>query len=231
MNKHKSLFGIRPLLVVAMLLVSGALMAQTAFRKGALYNLSPSTDGRLVLQFNDGKLAFQVMDATAEGQYWTVTDLSGGVRIINHFTNQALRADGDKVGVGENNGSDEAQLWKVELFQGKMRDAVVLIPANRPTVAMCRETNGTLSLIPLDEARTKHASAFRIAESVEYGFDADATYRIQPYGHPELSLGNGDSGDNNARIVAEKNDTANRGQYWTMTMINLTERAVEGRLR
>ena len=228
MKKHKFSIGIRSLIFVAMLSVTNVLMAQMTFRKGALYNLSPSTDGRLVLQFNDGKLAFQVMDATAEGQYWTVTDLSGSVRIINHFTNQALRADGDKVGVGENNGSDEAQLWKVELFQGKMRDAVVLIPANRPTVAMCRETNGTLSLIPLDEARTKHASAFRIAESVEYGFDADATYRIQPYGHPELSLGNGDSGENNARIVAEPNDTANRGQYWAMTMIDLTERAVEG---
>ena len=218
----------RPLLLVAVLLVSGALMAQATFRKGALYNLFPATDGRLVLQLDGSKATFQKMDADAKGQYWTVTDLSGSVRIINPFANQALRADGDKVGVGENNGSDEAQLWKVETFQGKMLGAVILIPANRPEVAMCREANGTLSLIPVAEARTKNAAAFRIDESAEYGFDADATYRIHPFGNTELSLGNGDSGENNARIMAEATDTTNRGQYWAMTMIDLTERAVEG---
>lgn len=213
---------------MAMLFVTTALAAQTTFRKGALYNLSPATDWHSALQLDGSKVKFQKMDAAAEGQYWTVTDLSGSVRIINPFTNQALRADGDKVGVGENNGSDEAQLWKVETFQGKMRGAVLLTPANRPDVAMFREKNGTLSLIPLSEARTKNAAAFRIDESVEYGFDADASYRIHPFGQMGLSLGNGDSGENNARIVAEKTDTANRGQYWTMTMINLTERAVQG---
>ena len=172
MNKHKSLFGIRSLMLVAMLCVTGSLVAQTTFRKGAYYNLFPATDGRLVLQLDGDKAKFQKMDTAAEGQYWTVTDLSGSVRIINPFTNQALRADGNKVGVGENNGSDEAQLWKVETFQGKMRGAVLLIPANRPEVAMCREQNGTLSLIPVTEARTKNAAAFRIDEAAEYGFDA-----------------------------------------------------------
>ena len=228
-----------------MLFMTSALMAQTAFRKGALYNLFPATDGHLLLQLDGDKTKFHKWDNTAEGQYWTVTELSGSVRIINPFTNQALRADGNKVGVGENNGSDEAQLWKVEVVNGQrstvnrlqngnnsqfsiLNSQLLLVPANRPEVAMYRESNGTLSLIPVAEARTKNASAFRIAESLEYGFDADATYRIHPFGQRELSLGNGDSGENNARIVAEKNDTANRGQYWAMTMINLTERAVEG---
>ena len=209
-------------------MLSSAIMAQTTFRKGALYGLYPATDGKVSLELDGSTIKFKTIDESASGQYWTVTDLSGSVRIINPFTNQALRADGNKVGVGENNGSDEAQLWKVEIFQGKMRDAVLLIPANRPEVAMCREANGTLSLIPVAEARTKNAAAFRIDESPEYGFDADATYRIHPFGHPEMSLGNGDSGENNARIVAEKNDTTNRGQYWQMTMIGLTERAVAG---
>ncbi len=228
MNKHNIFFRIRSLMVVAMLLVTSALVAQTTFRKGAYYHLFPATDGRIVLQLDGDKATFHKQDATAEGQYWTVTDLSGSVRIINPFTNQALRADGNKVGVGENNGSDEAQLWKVEPFQGKMRDAVLLIPANRSEVAMYRESNGALSLIPVAEARTKNAAAFRIDESAEYGFDADATYRIYPYGQPGMSLGNGDSGENNARIVAEPIEELNRGQYWQMTMINLTERAVAG---
>ena len=211
-----------------MIVASSAVMAQTTYRKGALYGLYPATDGRVTLELNGSAIKFKTIDRSAPGQYWTVTDLSGSVRIINPFTNQALRADGDKVGVGENNGADEAQLWKMETFQGKMREAVILIPANRPEVAMCREQSGALSLIPIAEARTKNAAAFRINETEEYGFDADATYRIHPFGHPEMSLGNGDSGENNARIVAEKNDTTNRGQYWQMTMIGLTERAVAG---
>ena len=103
MNRHKFL-GIRTMMVAAMLFVVGSLVAQTTFRKGAYYNLFPATDGHQVLELNGAKLKFQKMDAAAEGQYWTVTDLSGSVRIINPFTNQALRADGDRVGVGENNG-------------------------------------------------------------------------------------------------------------------------------
>ena len=188
MKKHK-FSGIRSLLLVAMLIVSVATMTgQTAFRKGALYHLFPATDGRMALELSGSAIKFKNLDEAAAGQYWTVTDLSGSVRIINPFTNQALRADGNQVAVGENNGSDEAQLWKVETFQGKMRGAVVLIPANRPEVAMCREANGTLSLIPIAEARTKNAAAFRIDESAEYGFDADATYRIHPFGNPSQSL-------------------------------------------
>ena len=234
MNMKKSIFfSLRSLLFVAMFLVTGALVAQTTFRKGAYYNLFPATDGHQVLELDGAKLKFQKLDAAAEGQYWTVTDLSGSVRIINPFTNQALRADGDKVGVGENNGSDEAQLWKVEVVNGQrstvnrlqngnnsqfsiLNSQLLLVPANRPEVAMYRESNGTLSLIPVAEARTKNASAFRIAESLEYGFDADATYRIHPFGQRELSLGNGDNGQNNARIIAEPTDSLNRGQYWAM---------------
>jgi len=117
--KTHTIFGIRASMFVAVLLVTAALAAQTTFRKGAYYNLFPATDGHQVLELNGAKLKFQKMDAAAEGQYWTVTDLSGSVRIINPFTNQALRADGDKVGVGENNGSDEAQLWKVEVVNGQ----------------------------------------------------------------------------------------------------------------
>lgn len=118
MNKH-TLFTFRTLVFGIMLLMAGVLTAQSAFRKGAYYNLFPATDGHQVLELNGAKLKFQKLDAAAEGQYWTVTDLSGSVRIINPFTNQALRADGDKVGVGENNGSDEAQLWKVEVVNGQ----------------------------------------------------------------------------------------------------------------
>ena len=193
MNKRRFL-SIRTMMVAAMLFVVGGLMAQTTFRKGALYGVYPATDGRLALELDGAALKFKSLDAADAGQYWTVTDLSGSVRIINPFTNQALRADGNKVGVGENNGSDEAQLWKVEVVNRQQTTdngqqggdncelsivncQLLLVPANRPEVAMCREANGTLSLIPVAEARTKNAAAFRIDETPEYGFDADGTYR------------------------------------------------------
>ena len=174
MNTHKLFNCIRSLVLVAVLLMSNALVAQVAFRKGALYNLFPATDGKLVLQLDGNKAAFQKMDAAVEGQYWTVTDLSGSIRIINPFTNQALRADGDKVGVGENNGSDEAQLWKIvetPSIEGRrgMKASVattgdsapqrsaaeqqeggsLLVPANRPEVAMCGAPNVTISAMLL----------------------------------------------------------------------------------
>ena len=227
MDKHRFL-SIRTLILGVVLVLSSAMMAQATFRKGALYGLYPATDGKISLELDGSTIKFKTINAAAEGQYWTVTDLSGSVRIINPFTNLALRADGNKVAIGENNGSDEAQLWKVETFQGKIHGAVLLIPTNRPELAMCREANGTLSLIPVDQARTKNAAAFRIDEGAEYGFDADATYRIYPFGQEGLSIGNGDNGQNNARIVAEPTEELNRGQYWTMTMLSLTERAVQG---
>ena len=204
MNKHRFL-SIRTLMLGVMLVLSSAMMAQSTFRKGALYGLYPATDGKVSLELDGSAIKFKTIDAAAAGQYWTVTELSGSVRIINPFTNQALRADGNKVGVGENNGSDEAQLWKaipVESLElsvesshpdGKnpqpsslnpqpssLNPQLMLIPANRPEVAMCRETNGTLSLIPVAEARTKNAAAFRLDESPEYGFDADAPIVYTP---------------------------------------------------
>ena len=65
MNKHKSLFGIRSLMLVAMLCVTGSLVAQTTFRKGAYYNLFPATDGRLALQLDGDKTKFQALDVAA----------------------------------------------------------------------------------------------------------------------------------------------------------------------
>lgn len=123
--KKRKILSIRTMMVAAMLFVVGSLVAQTTFRKGALYGVYPATDGRLTLELDGTTIKFKSINAKDAGQYWTVTDLSGSVRIINPFTNQALRADGNKVSVGENNGSDEAQLWKVETFEGKMRGAVI----------------------------------------------------------------------------------------------------------
>ena len=67
MNKHK-FSGIRSLLMATMLLMTSALMAQTAFRKGALYHLFPATDGRVALQLDGSAIKFKNLDAAAAGQ-------------------------------------------------------------------------------------------------------------------------------------------------------------------
>ena len=60
MKTHK-FFALRAWTLVAMFLVTGVLVAQTTFRKGAYYNLFPATDGRQVLELNGAKLKFQKM--------------------------------------------------------------------------------------------------------------------------------------------------------------------------
>ncbi|MBR5877597.1 MAG: beta-galactosidase, partial [Alistipes sp.] len=71
------------------------------------------------------------------------------------------------------------------------------------------------------------SAKFSIVESRYAGFDEDKSYQFYLYDQPELLLGNGDSGENNARIVAEKPDAENRGQYWSVKSIDLFTFAIE----
>ena len=95
-------------------------------------------------------------DAIESGdQLWFITGLSGSWRFINAKNNRAIRFEGDNVVLGENNGSDEAQLWKV--------DGNLIIPANKPEVAVALCDDGTLCLIPLNDAKANSNSAFAFA--------------------------------------------------------------------
>ncbi len=153
------------------------------FTPGALYSIEPSP--------------------SKTSNYWTLTELSGSWRIINPFTNMALRYESNTVGLGENNGSDEAQLWTITTA-GK--DRYTLSPTNN----------------------RKLAWKYTITPADRFGFDAQLTYRIHPYGHAAKVLGNGDSGDGNAMIVSEDIDANNRGQYWTVKMLDPDNRFING---
>lgn len=202
-------------------------VAQTTYQRGTLYQIIPATQATKTLDYDAKTQAVRLTkkDATRAEQHWTVTSLAGSWRVINPFSNLAVRADGDRVALGENNGSDEAQLWKMESVGG---DAVMLIPTNRPEVAAVAKADGSLALVDKAKAQSDKAARFYIRKAETAGFDDALTYRIRPVSSTGLVLGNGDSGDNNARIVAEKLDTTNRGQYWSIKMINLKERAVQG---
>ncbi len=203
--------------VAAIYAIAG--IAQTTFEKGKLYHIyAYGNKGNVVYEMKDNAVGLTDFEKDNAAQFWKVSELSGSWRIINPVTNHALRVNGNRVEVGENNGSDEAQLWKYE-------DGM-LIPANNPNYAVAKSKKG-LVFVSIEKAREHKAAQFRFEESQYAGFDDDLTYRIRAVAADSTVLGNKDSGENNARIVAEQIDTENRGQYWSIKTIDLYTFAIE----
>ena len=193
--------------------------AQATFEKGKLYHIYTTGDKANVVCEKEGKaVGLSDLEDKNASQFWKISELSGSWRIINPVTNNALRVNGNRVELGENNGSDEAQLWKYE--NG------LLIPSNSPNVAAAKSKNG-LVLISKEKAATLKAAQFRFETSKYAGFDDNLTYLIRTATNPGTVLGNGDSGENNSRIVGEAFNADNRGQYWSVKTIDLYTFAVE----
>jgi beta-galactosidase len=206
------------LMLMALVCVAGT-NAQALFEKGKLYHLyAAGKSGNVVYEKQNKAVGLTDFEEGNAAQYWKVSELSGSWRIINPVTGNALRLNGSKVELGENNGSDEAQLWKYE--NG------LLIPSNSPNVAVAK-SKGKLVLISKEKAASHKAAQFRIEESEYAGFDDDLTYRIHWAGNDSIVIGSNDSGENNARIVGEALNADNRGQYWNVKTIDLHTFAVE----
>lgn len=222
MKKLKTIQSWCVCLLVMMLSVA---TASAQYARGTLYHLLPVGDAGKAVCYNDKKqVTCTRLDDGNIAQHWTITPLAGAWRIINPFSNLALRTSGTSVAIGENNGSDEAQLWKLERVE---KDVVILVPANRPDVAATVGRDGSLSLISRQKAQSDKAAHFRVRQAATAGFDVALTYRIRSVSHPGIVLGNGDSGENNAAIVGEKADSLNRGQYWNIRMLDLNRRVIE----
>ena len=86
---------------------AGAGWAQDAYVRGSLYRVISQADrsGKALGMTAGGKLQMAAPDAADVSQYWTLSELSGSWRIINPFSNRAVRTEGDRVEQGENNGS------------------------------------------------------------------------------------------------------------------------------
>lgn len=219
MNHHPTLKRAMTILI-ALALSIGTALAQVAFQQGKLYHITTKDKASQVLTIGqNGALISGALNKENTGQYWKLSELSGSWRIINPVTNQALRVDAVLVELGENNGSDEAQLWKVE--------GDLLIPTNNPGVVLAVAKNGTFTTIPKAQAAQTKGAHFNIRAAEAAGFDDALTYRIRCAAQPKLVLGNGDSGENNARIVAETVGKENRGQFWNIKTIDLFTFAVE----
>ncbi|MBQ2122718.1 MAG: DUF4981 domain-containing protein [Bacteroidaceae bacterium] len=221
-NKFK-----RMLLTAALAVCVGTSSLAQTFVKGNLYVLEPATQlGKAVAYTQAGAVTISPLSTTDGLQQWTITELAGSWRIINPFSNLAVRCTDDgRVEMGENNGSDEFQLWKTEAAADGL---YYLVPSNQPTKAAYLQKNGTLALMDKAKAKGNRSAMFALKPSAVSGFDDNLTYRIRSVAQPELVLGNGDSGENNARIVGEAVDAMNRGQYWNIKMLDLKQRVVIG---
>ena len=166
-----SLNRIKRLMMVALFAVTtmGALVAQN-YVKGNLYNVETATKAGQVLTYNaDGSVQIVKADAAQAEQHWIVSELAGSWRIINPFSNLAVRCTDDgRVEMGENNGSDEFQLWRTEPATDGL---VYLIPSNQPAKAAVMGANGKLALTDKAKAQGNRKAMFNIKPSEVSGFD------------------------------------------------------------
>lgn len=101
-------------------------------------------------------------------QLWHITQLSGSWRFINAESGLAIRVEADLVTLGQDNGSDEAQLWKV------VGTPSLIMPANRPGMAVIAKNDGTLALVSEKEAETSQEAKF-VFTAVAGGSAQEAT--------------------------------------------------------
>lgn len=133
---------------LGLILASAFAFAAVKFNPAAVYRISPlNSDKSLAATANDA-VTLQKASADADGSLWSVTQLSGAWRLINASTARALRAEGNRAETGENNGSDEAQLWRIEPVKD---NAYKILLANRPTAALTI-SGGKLSIGPAEKA-------------------------------------------------------------------------------
>lgn len=151
-------------LFIVLIVCLGALndvLAQVSFAKDKLYNLFPgNVPGKVIAFQNDRPLPVLVpVRGNDRMQQWSVTDLSGSFRLMNPFRNLALHARTDnRLGVTENNGSDESQLWTLKGSAEKVQ----IIPTNTPGLMLVCNGQGELVLLPKKEAEGMAESWFII---------------------------------------------------------------------
>lgn len=151
---------------------------------------------------------------------YSFSELSGSWRIFNPFDNTALTVESGKLISAEVNGSNESQLWQVTADD---KGQYTLSPTNHPALAL-----GTIGSANGIVAKAK-AGKFYITPSADLvGFDPELSYRFHPVSQPGKVIGNGDSSENNAKMMLEEVSTTNRGQYWQVKMLNTQDRAVSG---
>lgn len=187
--------------------------------KGALYQIYIGQ--KVIGADQNGQLCLTAPDAEDPTQHWQFNGLSGSYRIVCPFTGKAIRTNGTTLELGEYNGSDEDQLWKLGT------DGPRLIPANHPDKCFAGK-KGKFVMISAKQSETDQDAWLVIPQAKRAGFDVEMTYQFHPYTQPRLVLGNKDDGADGVGIVAEERDVDNRGQYWQVKMLDFKQRVVSG---
>ena len=129
---------------------------KVSFDKEKLYKIVMKAGTQnVVTEINPTTVKVEKDAENLPSQLWTISGLSGSWRFINAQSDHALRFEGNKVTLGVNNGSDEAQLWQV---QGN-----IIVPTNNPEMAMAFDKDGNMLLIPIAEAKGNKYAEFAFA--------------------------------------------------------------------
>lgn len=142
-----------PLIMVLLFpaFMSGA--EKVVFSSDNYYRIAnEGTQGLVLTETGPTTVILSKSEESKPKQLWTLSELSGSWRIINSASNLAVRYDNEAVVLGANNGSDEAQLWKIS-------DGL-LLPANKAGYAMAASENGSLILIPVASAKGNPKAQF-----------------------------------------------------------------------
>ena len=146
------------LLFLMLVLSGGYVKAQNKmnFDKDKLYKIVLKAQTQnVVTEINPNVVKIEKDEQNLPAQLWTITGLSGSWRFINVQSDLAIRFEGNKVTLGVNNGSDEAQLWQIE--------GNIIIPTNNPEMALSSDKDGNLFLIPKKEAKGNKFAEFAFA--------------------------------------------------------------------
>ena len=127
---------------------------------------SPVNNPDKAIGYESGKVVvvLKKADNNDKLQQWTVSKLAGSVRLINPYTNKAVHVRTDYLlGIAENNGSDESQLWTIR----KKGNYIQLIPTNSPDLILV-STSGKLQL----QNSTKAAEKATLFDMKEFALEA-----------------------------------------------------------
>lgn len=154
------------LIAVMTILVCGlqGLSAQVAFAKDKLYNIFACNSPEKVIAYQPKAINPKLDTYRTQNKFqqWSITGLSGSFRLINPFENQALHVRTDNsMGITENNGSDESQLWTIK----KVGDAYQIFPTNSPEMILTYNSEGELVLLSKKKAAKSLETLFHIKES------------------------------------------------------------------
>lgn len=93
-------------------------------------------------------------------QTWSLSELSGSIRIFDCSGFALSASDDSLVRLAENNGSDESQLWTVEQAAGT--DTYFIIPSNKPDLAVVLEGGSSVVLKKRQDVLKNPRSRWRL---------------------------------------------------------------------